>query len=242
MNFNAVEVKNNILLWINNWFEKNGKGCNAVVGISGGKDSAITAALCVNALGKERVYGVLMPNGQQQDINVSKNIVEYLGISCLEINIKQAYDAIIAEVNKYAAPSLQSRTNLPPRLRMSTLYAVAQTLNGRVANTSNLSEAWIGYSTRYGDNAGDFSPLLNLTVTECKQLGYALELPKEFVEKAPHDGLGEKTDEEKIGFTYSVLDKYIRTGVCENEEIKNKIDLMHSANEFKILPMARFEL
>jgi NAD+ synthase len=241
MNFNALEVKNNLVQWIRGWFEHNGKGCNAVLGISGGKDSAIVAALCAEALGKERMIGVLMPNGSQNDIDVSKNVVKYLEINSLEINIKEAYDSVLSGVNQYIKPSTQAQINLAPRLRMSALYAVSQSVNGRVANTSNLSEAWIGYSTRYGDNVGDFAPLLNLTVTECKAIGHALSIPAEFVEKAPHDGLSGQSDEERIGFTYSVLDKYIRTGGCENKETKDKIDTMHAKNKFKTLPMPSFE-
>ncbi|MCL2485145.1 MAG: NAD(+) synthase [Endomicrobia bacterium] len=241
MEINAQKIKDDLIRWIRVWFEQNGENCNAVIGISGGKDSTIVAALCAEALGKERVTGVLMPNGTQSDISDSKSVVKHLGINSLEINIKEAYDSIISGTSKYIEPNLQTRVNLVPRLRMSALYAVSQSINGRVANTSNLSESWIGYSTRYGDGAGDFAPLLNLTVTECKAIGHALNIPPEFVDKVPHDGLGGQTDEEKIGFTYDVLDKYIRTGICENEEIKNKIDALHAKNKFKTLPMPRFE-
>ncbi|MDR1418038.1 MAG: NAD(+) synthase [Endomicrobium sp.] len=241
MEFKATEVKNNLVQWIGDWFEENGKDCNAVLGISGGKDSTIVAALCVEALGKNRVFGVLMPNGSQNDIDISKNVIKYLGINALEINIKEAYDCVISGVNKYIKPSRQTQINLAPRLRMCALYAVSQSINGRVANTSNLSETWIGYSTRYGDSVGDFAPLLNLTVTECKAIGHALNIPVEFVEKVPHDGLSGQSDEERVGFTYDVLDKYIRRGVCKNEETKNKIDAMHVKNKFKTLPIPHFK-
>ena len=136
--------------------------------------------------------------------------------------------------------SEQTRINLPPRIRMSTLYAVSQSHNGRVANTCNLSEDWIGYSTRYGDSAGDFSPLCNVTVTEAKAIGEILGLPHNLVHKTPSDGLSGMSDEEKIGFTYEVLDKYIRTGVCEDADTKAKIDRMNRINKFKLEPMPGF--
>ena len=136
--------------------------------------------------------------------------------------------------------SMQSSINLPPRIRMSVLYAVSQTMNGRVANTCNLSEDWVGYSTSYGDSVGDFSPLSNLTVTEVKAVGRELGLPGHLIDKVPADGLCGKTDEENLGFAYDVLDKYIRTGVCEDLEVKKKIDMMHNKNLFKLQPMPCF--
>ncbi len=239
--FDAVKVKNDIVEWIKEWFEKNGKGCNAVIGISGGKDSSAVAALCVEALGKERVIGVLMPNGEQFDIDVSKDLVEFLGIKSYTLNIKDAYESIMSQVSCMTEISPFTKTNLPPRLRMAALYAVSQSFNGRVANTCNLSEDWVGYSTKYGDAAGDFSPLSRLTVQEVKAVAKVCGLPDRFVEKVPIDGLCGKTDEDNLGFTYAVLDKYIRTGVCEDEEIKEKIDTMHVRNLFKLRLMDCFE-
>ena len=158
--FDAKKVKNDVVEWIKDWFEVNGKDCKAVIGISGGKDSSVVAALCVEALGKENVFGVMMPNGEQFDIDVSKQLVEHLGIDSVVINIKDAYEGMVSELMKnFDAFEGQAKVNLPPRLRMAALYAVSQTVNGRVANTCNLSEDWVGYSTRYGDMAGDFSPL-----------------------------------------------------------------------------------
>ncbi len=187
--------------WIVDFFEHNGKGCNAVLGISGGKDSSVAAALCVKAL----------------------------------------FDGIVSAIPKELALTEQARVNLAPRLRMSTLYAVSQCCNGRVVNTCNLSEDWVGYSTRYGDSVGDFSPLSHLTVTEVKQIGRELGLPNELVDKAPSDGLSGKTDEDNLGFTYDVLDKYIRTGVCEDEATKALIDRKHEMNLFKLQLMPSFE-
>ncbi len=242
MSFDALKVKNDIVKWIQDWFEINGKGCKGVLGISGGKDSSVVAALLVEALGKENVVGVLMPNGEQFDIDVSEALVKHLGIKSYVVNIKEAYDGVISELNKSGIElTPQAVTNLPPRLRMTTVYAVSQCVNGRVANTCNLSEDWVGYSTRYGDSAGDFSPLARLTVQEVKEIGRALGLPDMFVDKVPIDGLCGKTDEDNLGFTYATLDRYIREGICEDEEIKAKIDRMHRINQFKLELMPVFE-
>ena len=155
--FDVNKVKDACVAWIQNFFEKNGPGCNAVLGISGGKDSSVVAALCVEALGKDRVIGVLMPCGKQPDIDMAKLAVEHLGIRSVEINIKNAVDALLEEIGETVEITAQTRINLSPRIRMSTVYAVSQSMNGRVANTCNLSEDWVGYSTRYGDAAGDRS-------------------------------------------------------------------------------------
>ena len=243
MNFDAMKVKQEIVKWIQNWFEENGKGCNAVLGISGGKDSSVVAALCVEALGKDRVIGVLMPNGEQFDIGVSRELCRHLDIRAIEINIHDAYEGMMNQLRGQLSDiSAQTTNNLPPRLRMSAVYAVAQSLNGRVANTCNLSEDYVGYSTRYGDSVGDFSPLSNLTVQEVKAVGRAAGLPEMFVEKVPIDGLCGKTDEDNLGFSYATLDRYIRTGVCEDEEIRAKIDRLHRINLFKLQLMPSFQL
>ena len=240
--FDVKKATEDVVQWIRDWFEQNGKGCNAVIGISGGKDSSIVAALCVEALGKERTIGVLMPNGEQSDIDCSKQLVAHLGIPYYICNIKESVDGVLASLqNAGVEISRQTTINLPPRIRMSTLYALSQSMNGRVANTCNLSEDWVGYSTRYGDAAGDFSPLGKLTVQEVKAIGAYLNLPMNLVEKVPSDGLTSRTDEDNLGFTYAVLDKYIRTGICENEETKAKIDRLHVMNEFKLKPIPCFE-
>ena len=243
MEFNAEKVKNQVVQWTRDWFEENGKGCCAVIGISGGKDSSVTAAVCVEALGKDRVVGVLMPNGEQHDIDVSRALTEFLGIRAIEVNIRAAYDGMMQALTG-ALPeiSVQTTTNLPPRLRMAALYAASQSLNGRVANTSNLSEDWVGYATRYGDTAGDFSPLSKLTVQEVKAVGRELGLPDMFVEKPPIDGLCGRTDEDNLGFTYAALDRYIRAGVCEDAAVKARIDHLHAINLFKLQPLPVFPL
>lgn len=238
-NFNAEKVKNDCVQWIRDFFEKSGKGCNAVVGISGGKDSSIVAALCVEALGKDRVIGVLMPCGEQSDIDMAKLLVDTLQIKHYIINIKDAVDGLTAAIPFEL--SEQSRVNLQPRIRMSTLYAVSQSNNGRVANTCNLSEDWVGYSTRYGDSVGDFSPCSGITVAEMKQIGRLLGLPDALIDKAPSDGLCGKTDEDNLGFTYAELDRYIREGVIENQEHKALIDRKHELNLFKLEVMPSFK-
>lgn len=249
--FDAKKIKNEIVEWIRNWFEQNGKDCMAVVGISGGKDSSVVAALCVEALGKDRVIGVLMPNGHQSDITDAYKLCELLNIKSIEVNIKETVDSVYDAI-RYGVYdntrqgfdelniSVQSRINLPPRIRMATLYAISQSVNGRVANTCNLSEDWVGYATKYGDAAGDFSPLSQLTVTEVKAIGRELGLPSELVDKTPTDGLCGKTDEDNLGFTYAELDAYIRDGIEPSEEVKAKIDSMHEKNLFKLQLMPSF--
>ena len=239
MSFDALKVKNGCVQWIRDFFEENGKGCNAVVGISGGKDSSIVAALCVEALGRDRVIGVLMPNGYQHDIDMAYLLVRHLGIKHYVVNIKEAVDAVKANIPFEL--SSQSEQNLPPRIRMAALYAVSQSHNGRVANTCNLSEDWVGYSTRYGDSVGDFSPCSHITVAEMKQIGRLLGLPDVLVDKVPIDGLCGKTDEDNLGFTYAELDRYIREGVIEDEAKKARIDYLHRINQFKLKLMPSYE-
>ena len=238
--FNAQKVKDDCVQWIRDFFEQNGPGCNAVLGISGGKDSSIAAALCVEALGADRVIGVLMPNGNQHDIDCSYKIVKHLGIKHYVVNIKDAFEGILKNIPEELKLTEQTVNNLPPRLRMSTVYAISQSCNGRVVNTCNLSEDWVGYSTRYGDAAGDFSPLSGLTVQEIKQIGYLLNVPRDLVEKIPIDGLCGKTDEENLGFTYAELDRYIRTGEIDDPVKKEIIDRKHKANLFKLQLMPAF--
>ena len=238
--FDAIKAKNDCVQWIRDWFEENGPGCNAVVGISGGKDSSVVAALCVEALGKDRVFGVLMPCGEQNDIEYSQKLVKHLDIDYCISNI---YDAVVAIDNQMPTDkeiSKQTITNLPARIRMCMLYAISQSRNGRVANTCNLSEDYVGYSTRWGDSVGDFSPLTHLTSDEVVAIGDVCGLPYELTHKVPSDGLCGKTDEDNLGFTYEILNKYIRTGVCEDEEIKAKIDEKHQKNLFKLQSIPSF--
>lgn len=249
LDFDPAKTTDDIVEWIKNYFEENANpGTNAVIGISGGKDSSVAAALCVKALGRERVIGVLMPQGEQADIDCSKELVEYLGIKSYEINIASVVEALTEEVVKGSNSSEvsdQMKINTPARIRMTTLYAVAANLpeGGRVVNTCNLSEDWVGYSTKFGDGAGDFSPLSDLTVTEILQIGDYLGLPYELVHKTPIDGLCGKTDEDNLGFTYAELDRYIRgeTNLADKPELKDKIDKMHKYSLHKLMPMPKFE-
>lgn len=259
--FDAVKTKERIVQWIREWFSDNGDGCKAVVGLSGGKDSAVVAALCVEALGADRVFGVFMPNTRQTaetkidnkkiieaDYGDVSELTEHLGIRHRVVSIAEAYFDILSEVSccNYAdgselETSPQARINLAPRLRMATLYTVSQSIGGRVANTCNLSEDWVGYSTRYGDSVGDFSPLSNLTTDEVIAIGIACGLPEHLVNKTPSDGVCGKSDEDNLGFTYKELNEYIRLGSCANEEVKQRIDEMHKRNLFKLELMPAFK-
>lgn len=242
INFNAEKTKNDCIEWIRNWFAENGPDCNAIIGISGGTDSSVVAALCVEALGKDRVFGVLMPQNTQNDIEDAHDLCSCLGIKNCTIDIGSTVDNLLNVIwTRGVDISEQTKINLPPRIRMTTLYAVSQSMNGRVANTCNLSEDWVGYSTRYGDSVGDFSPLSNLTKTEVKAIGKVLGLPDELVYKTPADGLCGKTDEDNLGFTYAELDKYIREGIEPAEDKKKRIDELHKKNLFKLQLMPSFK-
>jgi len=238
------QTKTQIITWIADYFRDNASPeTKAVIGISGGKDSSIVAALCVEALGKERVLGVLMPQGKQHDIDVAYKLCKTLDIKHITINIDEPvrtlYDGVTATglaLNDVAV------FNTPARIRMATLYAVSGIVGGRVANTCNLSEDWVGYSTKFGDSAGDFSPLSDLTVTEIKAIGRELGLAPEFIDKTPIDGLCGKSDEDNLGFTYATLDKYIRENICDDEKIKEKIDRLHRLNRHKVKPMPVFKV
>jgi len=241
--FNAKKVKDEIVQWIQNYFAENGKESMAVIGISGGKDSSIVAALCVEALGKERVFGVLLPQGEQYDIALAYQLVEHLGIPHTTMNIHSIIESLYHGLEE-ADLKLNHvvKTNTPSRIRMAFLYAVAASVGGRVANTCNLSEKWIGWSTKFGDAVGDFSPLSDITATEVVFIGDELRLPHNLLYKVPEDGLTGKTDEENFGFMYATLDRYLRTGVCEDPEIKAKIDKMHLATSHKTETMPYYKL
>lgn len=266
--FNAKKAADACIEWIQDWFNENGKGCNAVIGISGGKDSTVVAALCMKALGRDRVIGVMLPDGIQPDIADSREIIRNLGIHGVEYNIGDASTAMVENLSAVKVlagqlgfleiPSRQARENLPPRLRMAALYLVAQCFNGRVSNNCNLSENWIGYSTIYGDTAGDFSPISCFTASEVVAIGRVLGIPERFLIKPPSDGLCGQTDEDKLGFTYKLLDEYLREpdlyteAAIEGRDISQsekdtiraaieKIGRLHRQNSFKHMPMAAFK-
>lgn len=237
-------MKEQIIEWIRQYFNENGPNCNAIVGVSGGKDSSVCAALLVEALGKDRVIGVLMPQGYQHDMDVSLDLCKHLGIKYHIVNIGETYNSIVKAIEddgvitkEQMASNKVFYSNTPARIRMSILYGISALYNGRVVNTGNRSEDYIGYSTKFGDAAGDFGLLNDFLVKEVKQIGYELGLPKKFIEKAPEDGLTGKTDEDNLGFTYAVLDHYIETGEIESEELKAKIERLHRLNLHKINPM-----
>lgn len=239
MEFNVVEQTQNCIDWIRDWFNANGnENTKAVIGVSGGKDSSVVAALCVEALGKDRVIGVMMPNGEQADIADSQQLVKHLGIKHYTINIDAAYRGLLEEMRAVAEngkefPSYQYRTNTPARLRMVTLYGIAgQVGNCRVANTCNLSEDIVSWSTYGGDAFGDFAPISHLTTEEVVAIGHYLELPDNLVYKAPSDGMCGSTDEDKLGFTYKELNELIRKDKAG--EHYEKIVSMFSNGKFKL--------
>jgi NAD+ synthase len=245
--FNVEKVTEGAINWIREWFEENGKGCNAVIGISGGKDSLIVGKLCVEALGADRVIGVMMPCGVQKDISDSIRVCEYLGIKNYTINIEGAVNSTLKQMEDAGIEiSNQTIVNLPPRIRMSTLYAISQSHNGRVSNNCNLSEDICGFSTRFGDSVGDFSPLSNLTTVEIVQIGDYLGIPYDLVHKTPMDGLNVNendeyiTDEDILGVKYLDIHTYAREPhklMESNPEVYETIRWKEMKNAFKLKPM-----
>lgn len=233
--FDPAEQVKLIENFIKTYFAENGNpNTKAVIGISGGKDSTIAAALLVRALGADRVIGVKMPNGTQSDIDDAVEVCNLLGIRHFNINIGDAYNHLIADfMNTNLSVNSQIETNTPARLRMTTLYMVAAAVGGRVCNTGNASEAFIGYTTKYGDLAGDFAILRNLTVREIYAIGDYLELPMLLVHKHPSDGMSGKTDEENTGIPYDAIDDYLLDGIIPEMAIWEKMQAAHKRNTHK---------
>lgn len=230
--FNAEKECENIINWIREYFKNQPSAKGAIIGISGGKDSFVTAKLLAEALGKERVFGVLMPNGEQKDISDSLRIVDILEINHKIVNIEKAYNGLLEGIADEKL-SIDAKINIPPRLRMTTLYAIGTSMNYRVCGTGNKSEGFVGYTTKWGDNAFDFNPIGDLTTEEVVSVGDFLGLPYELVHKTPSDGLSGKSDEEKLGFSYKQINEYIENGSCGDKEIDEKIRLKHEYNKHK---------
>lgn len=223
---------------IKNWFNKNNMK-TAVINISGGADSTYVAYVLVKALGKENVIGILQPNGEQKDISDSIKVVETLGINYINININDQYNNMLKNLYefdknfKFDINFENARINIAPRIRMANAYMIANAINGVVVGTGNASERYVGYFTKWGDGACDYNPIKDILKTDLIRMGLELGIPKELICKTPSDGLTGKTDEEKYGFSYKVLDEYIKTGVCEDYKIKEKIDRMHKNSRHK---------
>ena len=253
MNIDVKTTTEKLIVYLKDWFNKFSEDSVAIIGISGGKDSTVAAALLARALGPERVIGVMMPNGIQSDIEDSISVCETLGIKNMTVNISEPYKAFLKtlKVSGINNTKEQLRINLAPRIRMTTLYAVAQSLDvpAFVVNTCNRSEDYVGYSTKYGDAAGDIAILQNFLVSDVVAIGDELGLPKELVHKAPSDGLCGKTDEDNLGFTYEKLDQYIMwldspdkidTECPISEELVNTIERKHNSNLHKLRPMPTY--
>nr|WP_300005672.1 NAD(+) synthase [Tissierella sp.] len=239
------KIVKDLVDWIRREMESIG-GNRMLLGISGGKDSSVVAALGAKALGRDNVIGVLMPKGEQADIDFSYEICELLGIENITFPIDEISDSYFKKFENIPSKLLpaiseETKINLSPRIRMTILYGMSQSIEGsRVVHTGNLSEKWIGYTTVYGDNTGAFSPLGDFTSDEVIQIGRFIGLPEKFIVKPPADGLTGKTDEMVLGFDYDTLNKYIRTGQIDDLKIKEKIDRMHEYSRFKFTPMPVF--
>lgn len=237
--FDLVEQIDAIIRFIQEYFTENGNpNTKAVIGISGGKDSTIAAALLVRALGPDRVIGVLMPESVQTDIDDSRKVCKILGIKSYEIDIgptcEKLYKNFQDDTYGELMVNTQMRTNTPARIRMATLYMVAAAVGGRVCNTGNASEAFIGYTTKYGDLAGDFALFTELTVREIYAIGdYLLELPDELVHKAPTDGMSGKTDEDNTGIPYNAIDDFLLEGKHPSMEVYEKMISAYKRNIHK---------
>ncbi|MBE5738704.1 MAG: NAD(+) synthase [Clostridiales bacterium] len=236
-----INESKKIIEWIKNYVT-NCKAKGIAIGMSGGKDSLVVAKLCADALGKDNVLGVIMPNGEMTDITDAIDSCKLLRIDYQIIDISTTYKNIIEEtqfalISKNTSLNSITTINTPPRIRMTILYAIAGSLNYLVANTSNLSEIMVGYSTKWGDSAGDIAPIANYTKSEVCEIGLALGLPKELVIKTSSDGLSGKSDEEKLGFTYNELDNLIRTG--EKGENYDKIITLHNTTNHKRNPIPK---
>ncbi len=239
------EEMENAINWIRNYVQNSGaKGI--VIGNSGGKDSATVLAMAVKAIGKENVISVFMPcHSVNSDLEDAKIVSSTFDVKLLNIDLTNAYNQMTDEITRKLNTQLskESTINMKPRLRMVTLYSIAQTLNYLVIGTGNLCEAMVGYTTKWGDNSSDFNPIGNFTVDEVLEIGKMLGVPERILEKSPNDGLGGQTDEEKMGITYNQISEVIETGSTDNENAKNEIIKRFKASTHKrnLVPIYQFE-
>lgn len=240
--FNPVKEVDRIVKSIQVYFAENAApDAMAMIGISGGADSTIIAGLCVKALGKDRVFGVMMPNGVQRDIDDSQKVIDILGIKSLLVNIDKMVDEQYKAIPMPMIPNRFVETNLPALVRRNTLTVLSMQMNARVMNTTNATENFLGWITK-GDNiAGDFAPIIDYVKTQVIQIGLALDMfPRDLIIKTPEDGLSGKSDEENFGFSYQEADDYIlRQSVYMSTETKDKIAAMHTRSAFKRRPLAK---
>lgn len=239
-----IEEAENAINWIREYVESTGaKG--VVLGNSGGKDSATVLAMSVKALGKERVLAVGMPcNSKPEDLEDAKLVANTFGVKMITVDITNTYNELEREIQVELNQELinESKINIKPRLRMTTLYGIAQTFGSLVIGTGNLCERMVGYTTKWGDSSSDFNPIGNFTVDEVLVIGEYLGVPDKIIKKAPSDGLGKLTDEEKMGVTYKQIAEYIETGktdelAMENIARRNK----NSKHKRELVPMYEFE-
>lgn len=239
----------NAIRWIKQYVEKTGaKGI--VVGNSGGKDSATVIGMATKAIGKERVVAISMPcYSNRDDFEDAKLVADTFGVKFLTVDLSNCYEEMEREIKSELSKieikelSKEATINIKPRLRMTTLYGIAQTLGYLVIGTGNLCEAMVGYTTKWGDSASDFNPIGNFTVEEVLEIGKYIGVPEKILKKAPNDGLGGQTDEEKMGITYHQIAEMIETGDTEDKLAKQKIlkKCQYSKHKREPIPVYSFE-
>ena len=238
----------NAIKWIKGYVENSGaKG--VVVGNSGGKDSAVVIAMATKALGCDRVLAVSMPcYSLDSDVEDAELVASTFGVKMLNIDLNNTFDVYEKMINSVLNSELtmelndESKVNSKPRLRMTTLYSIAQTMNYLVIGTGNLCEIMVGYTTKWGDNSCDFNPIGNFTVEEVLEIGKYLGVPENILLKSPADGLGFQTDEEKMGIKYKQISEMIETGNTD-EIAKERIINMYNKSKHKrtLPPIYKFE-
>ncbi len=234
------KTTNKIIEFIRDYYKKNNlKG--AVIGISGGKDSAVVAGLFSKALGSENVIGIWMPcHSKNEDYQNALLVSKTFGFELKEFDLTNIYESYVTQIKDSNDVSdnelVDANINIKPRLRMSTLYYYAAMLskNGTyiVPGTSNKCELYVGYFTKGGDNVSDISVLGDLTVDEVIEIGEYIGVPDKVIHKVPDDGLSGKTDEEKLGVKYSDIAKVINNEKVDSDTYE-KIKRLHERNKHK---------